>query len=334
MRAISPGWPRVLRSVAAIALAACMHESHAADSDSRVFKVGVLWPNSVRTAPPGADAFWETLRERGYVDGKNLSLAQRWADESPTRLPKMAGEVLATRPDVIVSWGTPSAQLLKKSTSEVPVVAVGIGHAVGSGLVGSLARPGGNLTGLSMGWSEGLPGKWLELLQELIPNLRRIAVLSNPDNPANNILAGEVQDEAQAQGVTVRVIPVRHPGDLPAAFKDARRHAQAVVLLPDSMINGDAPRVTALAAKHRLPAIYTARKLVEAGGLISYGPDFAAVWRRAADYVDKILQGTQPGDLPIESPTRFDLAVNLRTAKALRLSIPESIRVRTDRVVD
>jgi len=208
-----------------------------------------------------------------------------------------------------------------------------MGDPVGSGVAASLAHPGGNLTGFSQGWDEGIGGKWLELLQETVPRLSTVALFANPDNPLARELARKLEVIAPTRGLKVRLIEVREPRALAGAFERAGRTAQAVLVLPDPIISATRKQVTALAAKHRLPAMYTLRDFVDVGGLMAYSPDLAVLFRRAAEYVDRILRGANPGDLPIEQPTEYRLIVNLKAAKALGITIPESILLRADEVI-
>jgi putative ABC transport system substrate-binding protein len=290
----------------------------------------VVSPHSPSTAPAGTHEFRERLRELGYVDGQNLALDTRWADDQPTRLPEIMADVVGRKPDVLVVWGAQAAIAASNATKSTPTVA--LGDLVGSGLAASLAQPGRNLTGLSLGYAN-IPEKWLELLKETVTRLSTVAVIANPDNPMNRRLSAALTRSASVQRLKVRIIEVRDNAALDSAFHEAARYAQAVVVLPDAVLNADRPRAIALAAKHRLPTMYSSRGLVEAGGFMAYGPDFAAQWRRAADYVDKILKGAKPADLPIEEPTEFDLAVNLSTARALHLAIPESVLLRANHVI-
>jgi putative ABC transport system substrate-binding protein len=208
-----------------------------------------------------------------------------------------------------------------------------MGEPVANGLVDSLARPGGNLTGLSMAWGDGIPGKWLELMHETIPQLATVAVIANPDNPLNRSVVKELAAAAPKSGMKLRVIEVREPEELERAFQQARVRAQAVLVLPDALTVYHRRRITALAAKHRLPDMYALFEFMDAGGLMAYGVDQAVLFRRAAEYVDKVLRGARPADLPIEQPTRFKLVLNMTTAKALGITIPQSILLRADEVI-
>jgi putative ABC transport system substrate-binding protein len=228
---------------------------------------------------------------------------------------------------------TQAAIAAKDATSTVPIVGVAMGEPLRTGLATNLARPGGNLTGLSVGWAEGMVGKWLELLQETVPRLSTVAVIENPETPVAQGMVKELAGLAHARRLKLRLIEVREPAGLERAFEQAGRNAQAVLVLPSPVISAHRGQVTALAAKHRLPTVYPLRDYVDAGGLMAYGPDLAVQYRRGAEYVDKILKGAKPGDLPIEQPTKFELVVNLKTAKALGITIPESILLRADEMI-
>jgi putative ABC transport system substrate-binding protein len=306
---------------------------HPADPAQRVMRLGFVSPNSPSTDPRGPAAFWGRLRELGWVEGQNLLIEARWAEGRYDRLPALMVEVIGRKVDVLVTYGTPAAIAAKKATSTVPIVVAVMGNPVGSGLAQGLARPGGNLTGLSLGWGEGIGGKFLELLQETVPRLTTIAVIANPENPVDRDLITELKGVAPARQLKLRIIEARDPKALDRAFEQAGRQAQAVVVIPDPVFLAHLQRITALAAGHRLPAIYGLREFADAGGLMAYGPDRAAMFRRAADYVDKILKGTKPTELPIEQPTQYVFVVNLKTAKALGLTIPESILLRADEVI-
>jgi putative ABC transport system substrate-binding protein len=318
--------------VAAIAALAPLF-AHAADPAQRVARVGFVHPQSPSTATLGVSAFWEHLHELGWVEGQNLLIEARWAEGRYDRLPALMAEVLERKVDVLVTYGTQTAVAAKNATSTIPIVSVAIGEPLRVGLTTSLARPGGNLSGLSAGWTEGLAGKWLELLQDTVPRLSRVAVISNPDNPIARDLAKELGVIAPTRGLKLRLIEVREPRALGHAFEQAGREAQAVLVLPDAVISAHRSQITALAAKHRLPAMYPLRDFVDAGGLMAYAPDLTIQWRRGADYVDKILRGAKPADLPIEQPTQYVFVVNLKTAKALGLTMPQSILLRADEVI-
>jgi len=277
--------------------------------------------------------FWQRLRELGWVEGQNLVVERRWAEGHAERLPELMNEMVADKVDVIVTYSTPAAIAAKNATRTIPIVAVAMGDPISSGLAASLARPGGNLTGQSMGYGAGVEGKWLELLQETVPRLSTVAVIENPGNPAVRDQAKALKAFAPTRGLKLRFIDVREPDVFPNAFKQARREAQAVLVLADPLTTANRTQITALAAEHRLPAMYTLHPFMDAGGLIAYAPDMAVMFRRAADYVDKIVKGAKPAELPIEQPTQYLLVVNLKTARTLELTIPESILRRADEVI-
>ena len=290
--------------------------------------VGPLSPATHRFAP-----FWERLRELGWVEGQNLVVESRSAEGRLDRLPALMADVLGNRVDVLVTYGTPGAIAAKEATGTVPIVAWALSDPIRTGLAASLARPGGNLTGLSMGYAQGVAGKLLEILHDTVPRLSTVAVIVNLNNPMPRDLASDLKVLAPARNLKLHMIELAGPEAIGSAFERARQKAQAVVVIGEPITLEHRGRVTELAAKHRLPAIYLEGSYVQAGGLISYGPDYVAMWRRGGEYVDKILKGAKPADLPIEQPTRYLLTVNLKTAKALRLTIPESILIRADEVI-
>jgi putative ABC transport system substrate-binding protein len=273
------------------------------------------------------------LREKGWVEGKNLLVEYR---PDPDRLPALAAELVALAPDLIIAPGPQAALALKTATATIPIVFVGVFDPVVLGLVHSLSRPGGNITGLAT----YAPGDWIakriEILRELIPGVSKIAILANPDNPVHRlILANDVPDTARNLGVSLPIVEVTKAEDLDAAFASAAAgRADAMIVFGDNptTVRGG-PRVVALAAEHHLPAIYLFRQFAE-GGLIVYGPELTDLWRRAGSYVDKILNGTKPSDIPVEQPTKFELIINMKTAKTLGLSVPPSLLVRADEVVE
>ena len=304
-----------------------------ADAADKVARIGFVSPGSPSTYLQRVTAFWDRMRELGWVEGQNLAIEQRWAEGRMERLPVLMREVLANKPDVLVTSSTPGAVAAKNATSTVPIVNASMGDPIGTGLVPSLARPGGNLTGLSLEWGEGVAGKWLELLRETIPRLSAVAVVYQPDSPLNKVLVEELKNVAPALRIKLSFIGVREPEALEQAFKQARRTAQAVLIPGDLFVEHHYRQIIALAAKHQLPVMSGLRSFTNAGGLMSYGVDQIVQYRRAAELVDKILRGARPADLPIEQPTVLSLTVNLKTAKTLGLKIPESILLRADEVI-
>jgi putative ABC transport system substrate-binding protein len=307
--------------------------AHSVEPTPRVVRLGIVWPYSRSATSPDVKPFWERLRELGYIEGQNLVIESRWAEGRFDQLPALTAEVLARKVDVLVTYTTLGAVAARNATNTTPIVAAWMGDPLGSGLVASLAHPGGNLTGLSSGWGPELAGKWLELLQETVPHLSTVAVIANPDQPVHRAMVKELEAVVPTRGLKHRIIEVRNAQALDHAFALARRSSQAVLLLADPITINNRTRVTTLAAKHRLPAMYGPRDFVDAGGLMAYGPDLAIQFRRTADFVDRILKGAKPADLPIEEPTRYSLIVNLKTAKALGLTFPESILLRADEVI-
>jgi putative tryptophan/tyrosine transport system substrate-binding protein len=305
----------------------------AADPTDRVVRIGLVIGGSPSTHQHRVNVFWDRLRELGWVEGQNLAIEQRWAEGRMERLPALMTEVLAHRIDVLVTHSTPGAVAAKNATSVVPIVVANMGDPIGTGLASSLARPGGNLTGLSTKLGEGFGGKWLELLHEAIPRLSTVAVIYHPDSSFNRGLVEELKNVGLALSIKLRLIDVREPEALDKALEQARRTAQAVLVPGDLFTERHRNQIIALTVKHRLPTIFGLRSFVDAGGLMSYGVERTILFRRAADYVDKILRGAKPADLPIEQPTTFTLVVNLKTAKALGITIPDSILLRADEVI-
>lgn len=307
--------------------------TRAADPGQRVVHIGFVSQGSAS----GGETYFKSLRERleqlGYADGRSVVIEARWADGHTDRLPALMAEMVEHKMDVIVTFGTPGAIAAKNATRTIPIVAATMADPVRTGLAVSLARPGGNLTGISMGYSEELGGKWLELLQETVPQLTTVAVIANLDNPILRYLTEDVRTAALKRRLKVLPIDVREAGALEAAFIQARQNAQGVVLFGDAMTLENQRRVASLAAKNRTPVVYNVGTFVERGGLMAYSPDVKAQFRRAAEYVDKILKGASPAELPIEQPTRYVLVVNPNTAKAIGLTIPQSILLRADEVI-
>ena len=301
--------------------------------DQRVVRLAFVDAGSPSTAPKGLPAFWDRLRELGYVEGQNLTVERRWADGHLERLPALMAEVVGQKIDVLVTYSTPAGVAAKRATSTIPIVVAAMGDPLGIGLVGSLAHPGGNLTGVSLDMTEDLTGKWLEIVQEVFPRVSTLAVLSDPESPLVAKLATRLRIAAAARGVTLHFVEVRTPDALENAFKQTKREAQAMLVLPDPVTITNRKEIAGLAAKYRIPALYTIPDFMDSGGLIAYGIDSAVLFRRAAEYVDKILKGAAPGDLPIEQPNQYVLEVNLKTARALGITIPKSILLRADQVI-
>lgn len=305
-----------------------------AQPPGKVWRIGVLETQSMAMNAVNLDAFHRGLRELGYVEGKNLLIEYRSADGRPERFVELANEVVRSKVDVIVTRGTPATQAAKNATGIIPIVATAISDPVRTGLVKSLARPGGNVTGLEPFASE-LGPKRVELLRETIPGITRIGVLGDMTNAAVPPFWKEIESTARSLGIEAQLLDVRKPEDLGPAFEFAiRQRAGALVVAIDALVHVNRTAIVALAAKHRLPAIYAGKDFVDAGGLMSYGVNYPQLYYRTATYVDKIFKGAKPGDLPIEQPTKLELVINLRTAKALGVTIPPTLRLRADEVIE
>jgi len=294
----------------------------------------VLAPTSPSDAVLWHQAFRLGLRDLGWVEGKNISIEHRFAEGRHDRLPDLAADLLRLKVEVIVASTAPAALAAQKASRAIPIVVAAAGDPVATGLGESLARPGGNVTGLSPMTAE-LGGKRLELLTELVPRLSRVAVLWNPQGVGSPLYWKEIQLPARQLGIQLHSLEVRSSNDFDQAFEDATSaRAGALFVTGDPVITTNLRRIAGLAAKSRLPSIFQWSEFADAGGLVTYGPDRADLWRRAATYVDKILKGAKPGDLPIDRATRFELVINLKTAKALGITIPQSVLFRADRVIE
>jgi putative ABC transport system substrate-binding protein len=307
-----------------------------AQQADKIARIGYLATN-LAGIPHVHEAFRQGLRDLGYLEGRNVVIEYRDAEGKLERLPALAAELVGLKVDVIVAAaGTLPALAAKQATRALPIVFIGAGDPVTSGLVTSLARPGGTVTGLSS-LSPELVGKWLEQLTQAVPRVSRVAVLLQPgavgERTEKDILKG-AEVAGRALGVRVQIVEARGPAEIDRAFSDmTRASAGALTVLSTPMFSSERRRLVDLAAKNRLPTVYSFREYVDAGGLMSYGPDLADMFRRAATYVDKILKGAKPGDLPVEQPTKFELVINLKTAKALGLTIPQSVLGRADEVI-
>jgi putative tryptophan/tyrosine transport system substrate-binding protein len=278
-------------------------------------------------------AFVQRLRELGWIEGRTVAIDYRWAEGRNERFAEIAAEFVRLKVDVIVTAGTLPALAAKKATAVIPIVFATAGDPVGTGIVASLARPGGNVTGLSNQGTD-TAAKRLELLREVVPNLRRLAMLVNVGSPVVVLELGEVQAAARTVGLEVITLEIRRGEDIVPAFEALNGRADALYVVIDPLVNTHRIRINTLALAARLPTMHGLREYIEAGGLMSYGPNLPDSFRRAADYVDKILRGTKPADIPIEQPTKFDLVVNLTTAKMLGLKIPEAFLALADEVIE
>ena len=306
-----------------------------AQPTGKVYRIGYLAPGSATVSQLPVEAFREGLRELGLVEGQNIVIDYRFAEGRFDRLPELAAELVRLRVDVIMAGPTPPAMAAKKATGTIPIVMAGVGDPVELGLIASLARPGGNITGVSFSVGMDIFGKDLELLREAVPKARRVAILSNPANPSHALAITNVKAAAGSLGVQLQLLEAREPNQFDGAFAAmTKERVDALLVVADGMFIFHRARLADLAAKNRVPSMHGVRENVEAGGLMSYGPSTVAAWRRAAFFVDRILKGTKPADLPVEQPTKFELVINLKTAKVLGLTVSPSLLARADEVIE
>ena len=305
----------------------------AAQSARRVPHVGYLFSFTPAEGAHLWEACRQGLRELGYVEGQNIVLEPRWADGRYERLPELAAELVQLKVDVIVSAATPASRAAKAATTSIPIVIVAIGEPVKTGLIASLARPGGNITGVSLLTAE-LSGKRLEFLAQVVRRLPRVAALMNPNNAVHAVFLEETRVVAQGLGTQLQPLQARDPKEIEVGFSAAaRERAAGLLVFDDPVLWSHRKQIVALAAQGRLPVVYGYREFVDDGGLMSYGPDRIDHYRRTAVYVDKILRGAKPADLPVEQPAKFELVINAKTAKVLGLTIPQSLLQRADQVI-
>ena len=323
---------RAFLSGAAVLLAAPL--AAGAQPAWKVYRIGLLSSSSPSTYRNYVDAFREGLRELRWAEGQNLVIEYRFSEGNLDRLPSLATELVSLNVDVIVAGPTPPLLAAKSATATIPIVVVSAGDPVGVGLVASLARPGGNVTGLS--FSVGVDnGKQLEILLEAVPSTRRVAILTNPANPARPLMIRDLKIAAQSLRIQLLFVEARGRDDIDRAFVTVQRErVRAMLVAADSVFGVHRTQIATLAAKNRVAATYGVREFVDFGGLMSYGPNTVATWRRAAVFVDRILKGAKPADLPVEQPTTFELVINLTTAKALGLTIPPTLLQRADQVIE
>jgi len=273
------------------------------------------------------------LREFGWVEGRNVAIEYRWVEGRNDRAVEIAAEIVRLKVDVIITIGTPAALAAKQATSVIPIVFTTVADPVGTGLVASLARPGGNVTGLSTQHSD-LAGKRLELLREIVPHLRRLVIIANVDNPASVLDMREIQEAARVLGLEMATLEIRRAEDIAPAFENLDRRADALYVCIDTLLFSNRVRINTLALAARLPTTFSSHEQVAAGGLMSYAANFPDLFRRASDLVDKILKGAKPADIPVEQPTKFELVINLKTATALGLNVPDKLLAIADEVIE
>jgi len=321
-----------LSLVAALSILFLPLHAHA-QSTSKVHRLGVL--SGTFAGSPAVEAFRQGLRDLGYVEGRNIVVEYRFADGQADRLPALAAELVQLKLDVIAAGPTPPAVAARNATKTIPIVMLGAATPVEVGLVASLARPGGNVTGSSWSVDLAIIGKGLELLKEAVPKVDVVAVLSNPTNPAHAGSIDSIKVAARSLGVQLQLLEARAPSEFDAAFSAmVKQRVDAVLVVADALFVTHRKMIADLEAKYRLPSMHTLKANVEAGSLMSYGPDAIAVWRRTALVVDKIFKGAKPAEVPVEQPTKFEVIINLKTAKALGLTIPRSILLRADQVIE
>jgi putative tryptophan/tyrosine transport system substrate-binding protein len=310
------------------------------------------WPLVAQAQPPGKQptigflgataptaqmqwtaAFVQRLRELGWIEGRNVAIEYRWAEGRAERFAEIAAEFVRLKVDVILTHSTPAVLAAKQATSAIPIVFATASDPVGSGLVANLARPGGNVTGLSNQTGD-LAAKRVELLREVVPRLSRLATLANMDNPAAVDEMRQAQAAARVLGLTVQTLEIRRAEDIARVFEGLKRGADALYVAPDGLVNANRIRINTLALGAGVPTMHAFREYVESAGLMSYGPNLPDAFRRAAELVDKILRGAKPADIPVEQPTKFDLVINLTTAKALGLDVPPTLLARADEVIE
>jgi putative ABC transport system substrate-binding protein len=304
-----------------------------AQQSAKAHRIGLLIGSSESFVAPYSAIFRQALRALGYVQGGNIDFEYRYADGNYDRLPGLAADLVRHKIDILVTEGTPPTRAAKQATTTIPIVMTVTGDPVAAGLVTNLARPGGNLTGASFFFPD-IAAKRVQLLKEVIPNMSRVTVVWNPSNAVHPPVVKAVEEAAKALGVSVQHVKIQAPTDVDEALLAISRGRESLLMLEDAMINVCSTQIAHVAAKHRLPTIFGLTTFVEAGGLMAYGPNRPELWRRAATFVDKILRGAKPGDLPVEQPVRFDLVINVKAAERLRLRIPPAVLVRADHVIE
>ena len=323
------------RRRAVVWLAACcsLWPSAGLPQQPKLARVGFLTPIDPKTVPNNLNALREGLRSHGYIEGRNLIIELAWSEETAGLKRELVADLINRKVDIIVTWGTPATLVASQTTKQVPIVMVSIADPIGSGLVSNLASPGGNITGLTS-LSPDLSSKLTELISQIVPDIRLLAVLRNAANQSSGLQVKEIGRSIQALGLKHQVFEIRTASEIEAAFAAmTKARASAVLVLSDQLFISHAQQIAELAKLHRLPSAFERREHVTTGGLIAYGTSLTALFRRSADYVAKILSGSKPGSLPVEQPAKFELVVNVKTAKALGLTIPKDLLVRADEVI-
>jgi len=317
--------------IAGIAGSAAAWSLAARAQPAKLPTIGFLGTTTASAWGPWTAAFVQRLRELGWIEGRTIAIAYRWAEGRSERFAEIAAEFVRLKADVIITGGS-AAVAAKQATSVVPIVFV-LGEPVSTGLVATLARPGGNVTGLSNQQTD-LPGKRLELLREVLPDLRRLAIMANVDYPEAVLEMRDVQAMSKTLGLEVATVEIRRAEDISPAFDVLKGRADALYVITDALVSTNRVRINTLALAARLLTMHGVREYVETGGLMSYGADYSDLFRRAADYVDKILRGAKPAEIPVEQPTKFDLIVDLTTAQALGITLPETVLARASEVIE
>jgi putative ABC transport system substrate-binding protein len=318
-------------TLCAMLFALCV--SAEAQQAKKVTRIGFISPSSSATAAANLEAFRQGLRGQGYVEGENIAIEIRWAEGSAERLPHLVAELIQLKVDVMVVGGAAGALAAKNARTTTPIVFAAVTDPLGYGLIESLARPGGNITGVALALGEGFSGKWVELLNEAVPKVGRVAVLRNPAHPLAEVFLRETQTAGRALGVRLAFLEARDPSQLGSALsRIEKERAGALIVTPSPFFTSQRTLIVDFVARRHLPSMFFAKEFVDAGGLMSYGPSFPDSYRRAAIYVDKILKGTNPADLPVEQPMKFEFVINLKTAKQIGLTIPPNLLARADKV--
>jgi putative tryptophan/tyrosine transport system substrate-binding protein len=321
--------------IVALVLGIVMAQSAAgAQQPPKGARIGFISPQSSETAGRNLEALRQGLRDLGYIEGETIAIEARWAEGAAERLPHLIAELIRLKVDVVVVGGAAGALAAKNARMTTPVVFAAVTDPLEHGIIGGLASPGGNITGVSLAVGEGFSGKWVELLKETVPKVAGMAVLRNPTHPVAEVFSRETQAAGRALGVSLQFFEARSPSQLDRALsRMEKKPSGALLVTPDPLFSSQARRLVQFATRRRLPSMFSFREFVDAGGLMAYGPSLSDSYRRAATYVDKILKGAKPTDLPVEQPTRFELVINLRTAKALGLTISRSVLSLADKVI-